>query len=132
MGVILSTYDTWDDPPPKTSYKYSTYRGEKPRVGFEKLLGFQTYAHPFGLFFSDDCTKNPFGGIFFSFPGGQLLRIPGMIVALLPRWKVNSKILCMSWTNDGLHVALGLFNGLGLRDGSGGVEENRGKGVDVS
>eukprot|EP00434_Breviolum_minutum_P028183 symbB.v1.2.024933.t1/scaffold2297.1/size187394/5 len=31
--------------------------------------------------------------------------------------KVNSKILCMSWTNDGLHVALGLFNGhISIRD----------------
>jgi len=25
--------------------------------------------------------------------------------------KVNSKILCMSWTSDGLHLALGFFNG---------------------
>jgi len=24
---------------------------------------------------------------------------------------VNSKILAMSWTNDGLHLALGLFSG---------------------
>mmetsp|Transcript_104276 Transcript_104276/g.185337 ORF Transcript_104276/g.185337 Transcript_104276/m.185337 type:complete len:1306 (+) Transcript_104276:111-4028(+) len=31
--------------------------------------------------------------------------------------KVNSKILCMSWTNDGLHVALGLFSGhISIRD----------------
>jgi len=31
--------------------------------------------------------------------------------------KVNSKILSMSWTNDGLHLALGLFSGhLSIRD----------------
>eukprot|EP00927_Polykrikos_kofoidii_P071466 TRINITY_DN6772_c0_g1_i1.p1 TRINITY_DN6772_c0_g1~~TRINITY_DN6772_c0_g1_i1.p1 ORF type:complete len:1294 (+),score=238.21 TRINITY_DN6772_c0_g1_i1:115-3996(+) len=31
--------------------------------------------------------------------------------------KVSSKILAMSWTNDGLHVALGLFNGhVSIRD----------------
>lgn len=31
--------------------------------------------------------------------------------------KVNSKILAMSWTNDGLHIALGLFSGhISIRD----------------
>jgi len=31
--------------------------------------------------------------------------------------KVNSKILAMSWTNDGLHIALGLFSGhVSIRD----------------
>jgi len=31
--------------------------------------------------------------------------------------KVNSKVLCMSWTSDGLHLALGLFSGhVNIRD----------------
>jgi len=31
--------------------------------------------------------------------------------------KVSSKVLCMSWTNDGLHLALGLFSGhISIRD----------------
>jgi len=31
--------------------------------------------------------------------------------------KVSSKVLCMSWTSDGLHLALGLFNGhVSIRD----------------
>lgn len=34
--------------------------------------------------------------------------------------KVGSRILCMAWTNDGLHLAMGMFNGVvSLRDKNG-------------
>lgn len=37
--------------------------------------------------------------------------------------QVNSKILAMSWTNDGLHIALGLFSGASARRGQSGERE---------
>ena len=69
----------------------------------------------------------PFGGILHRSLEGNFSSDTWDDPRSLPRWKVNSKILCMSWTNDGLHVALGLFNGLDLRGWKGGGEDFTGE-----
>ena len=38
--------------------------------------------------------------------------------------QVNSKILSMSWTNDGLHIALGLFSGRGPKGVGSGLRDD--------